>query len=153
MTDRERMIEIMQAAWKAAFQCPFDQKIERMADALIKAGYLNFTEGALVVPEYAHLEKIAKTREEALIIMAKRAISYAEKAKIPVTTSDGWFGCEKNVQIALLVDDVMREARKKEKTTDCYCRECEFFEDKSTGNLIDGYCKKHSQPVALDFCD
>lgn len=37
---------------------------------------------------------------------------------------------------------------------DCYCeRECEFFEDRSTNYIIDGYCKKYSQPVALDFCD
>lgn len=32
-----------------------------------------------------------------------------------------------------------------------HCDNCEFFEDKSTDNLIDGYCKKYNQP--LNFYD
>lgn len=35
--------------------------------------------------------------------------------------------------------------------TDYYCENCEFFEDKSTDNLIDGYCKKYNQ--SLNFYD
>ena len=35
--------------------------------------------------------------------------------------------------------------------TDYHCDYCEFFEDKSTGKLIDGYCKKYNQ--SLDFYD
>ena len=35
--------------------------------------------------------------------------------------------------------------------TDCYCENCEFFEDKSTDKLIDGYCKKYNQ--SLNFYD
>lgn len=37
---------------------------------------------------------------------------------------------------------------------DCYCeRECEFFEDRSTNYIIEGYCHKYGCPVALDFYD
>lgn len=39
----------------------------------------------------------------------------------------------------------------REKMTDYHCDYCEFFEDKSTGKLIDGYCKKYNQ--SLDFYD
>lgn len=35
--------------------------------------------------------------------------------------------------------------------TDYYCENCEFFEDKSTDKLIDGYCKKYNQ--SLNFYD
>lgn len=35
--------------------------------------------------------------------------------------------------------------------TDYYCDNCEFFEDKSTDKLIDGYCKKYNQ--SLNFYD
>ena len=35
--------------------------------------------------------------------------------------------------------------------TDYYCESCEFFEDKSTDKLIDGYCKKYNQ--SLNFYD
>lgn len=35
--------------------------------------------------------------------------------------------------------------------TDYYCESCEFFEDKSTDKLIDGYCKKYNQ--SLTFYD
>lgn len=34
---------------------------------------------------------------------------------------------------------------------DYYCENCEFFEDRSTDKLIDGYCKKHNQ--SLNFYD
>ena len=37
------------------------------------------------------------------------------------------------------------------KMTDYYCENCEFFEDKSTDKLIDGYCKKYNQ--SLNFYD
>lgn len=35
--------------------------------------------------------------------------------------------------------------------TDYHCENCEFFEDKSTDKLIDGYCKKYNQ--SLNFYD
>lgn len=35
--------------------------------------------------------------------------------------------------------------------TDYYCENCEFFRDKSTDKLIDGYCKKYNQ--SLNFYD
>ena len=35
--------------------------------------------------------------------------------------------------------------------TDYHCENCEYFEDRSTDNLIDGYCKKHNQ--SLNFYD
>lgn len=34
---------------------------------------------------------------------------------------------------------------------DYYCENCEFFEDRSTDKLMDGYCKKYNQP--LNFYD
>lgn len=34
---------------------------------------------------------------------------------------------------------------------DYYCENCEFFEDRSTDKLIDGYCKKYNQ--SLNFYD
>lgn len=34
---------------------------------------------------------------------------------------------------------------------DYYCENCEFFEDRSTDKLIDGYCKKYNQ--SLEFYD
>ena len=35
--------------------------------------------------------------------------------------------------------------------TDYYCKDCEFLNDKSKGNFIDGYCKKYNQ--SLTFYD
>lgn len=35
--------------------------------------------------------------------------------------------------------------------TDYHCENCEFFEDRSTDKLIDGYCKKYNCP--LNFYD
>lgn len=35
--------------------------------------------------------------------------------------------------------------------TDYHCENCEFFEDRSTEKLIDGYCKKYNQ--SLNFYD
>lgn len=35
--------------------------------------------------------------------------------------------------------------------TDYHCENCEFFEDRSTDKLIDGYCKKYNQ--SLNFYD
>lgn len=34
---------------------------------------------------------------------------------------------------------------------DYYCENCEFFENRSTDKLIDGYCKKYNQ--SLNFYD
>lgn len=31
--------------------------------------------------------------------------------------------------------------------TDYHCENCEFFEDRSTDKLIDGYCKKYNQSL------
>ncbi len=35
--------------------------------------------------------------------------------------------------------------------TDYHCENCEFFENRSTDKLIDGYCKKYNQ--SLNFYD
>ena len=48
--------------------------------------------------------------ERALIIMAERALEYAQKANVTAMTSDGLFSCDKNVQLALLVNDALRNA-------------------------------------------
>lgn len=48
--------------------------------------------------------------ERALVIMAERVLEYAEKAKVTAMTSDGLFSCDKDAQLALLVNDALRKA-------------------------------------------
>ena len=52
----------------------------------------------------------AEVAERALVIMAERVLAYAEKAKVTAMTSDGMFGGEKDVQLALLANDALRKA-------------------------------------------
>lgn len=52
----------------------------------------------------------AEVAERALIIMAEKVLEYAQKAKVTATTSDGMFGCEKDVQLALLANDALLKA-------------------------------------------
>ena len=33
--------------------------------------------------------------------------------------------------------------------TDYHCENCEFFEDRSTDKIIDGFCKKYNQPLTF----
>lgn len=60
--------------------------------------------------EYKHRAEVA---ERALIIMAERVLEYAENAKVMATTSDGLFSCEKDAQLALLVNDALLKAEQK----------------------------------------
>lgn len=55
----------------------------------------------------------AEVVERALVIMAKRVLEYAEKAKVMATTSDGLFSCEKDAQLALLANDALLKAEQK----------------------------------------
>lgn len=48
--------------------------------------------------------------EQALIIIAERVVEYAKNAKVTAMTSDGLFSCDKDAQLALLVNDALREA-------------------------------------------
>lgn len=48
--------------------------------------------------------------ERALVIMAERVLEYAQKAKVTAMTSDGLFSCDKNAQLALLVNDALLKA-------------------------------------------
>lgn len=52
----------------------------------------------------------AEVAERALVIMAKKVLEYAEKAKVTAMTSDGLFSCDKDAQLALLVNDALRKA-------------------------------------------
>ncbi len=52
----------------------------------------------------------AEVLERALIIMAERVLEYAQNAKVMAMTSDGMFGCEKDVQLALLANDALLKA-------------------------------------------
>lgn len=51
-----------------------------------------------------------ETMARALIIMAERVLEYAQKAKVTAMTSDGLFSCDKDAQLALLVNDALRKA-------------------------------------------
>ena len=51
--------------------------------------------------------------ERALIMMAEKVVEYAEKANVTAMTSDGLFSCDKNAQLALLVNDALRKAEQK----------------------------------------
>lgn len=48
-----------------------------------------------------------------MVIMAERVLEYAEKANVTAMTSDGLFSCNKGAQLALLVNDALREAEQK----------------------------------------
>ena len=55
----------------------------------------------------------AEVAERALVIMAEKVVEYAEKANVTAMTSDGLFSCDKNAQLALLVNDALRKAEQK----------------------------------------
>ena len=63
--------------------------------------------------EYESARHHAEVVERALIIMAERVLEYAEKAKVTAMTSDGLFSCDKNAQLALLVNDALLKAEQK----------------------------------------
>lgn len=60
-----------------------------------------------------HEKHRAEVAEGALVIMAKKVLEYAEKAKVTAMTSDGMSGCEKSVQLANLVSGALLQAEQK----------------------------------------
>lgn len=60
--------------------------------------------------EYKHRAQVA---ERALVITAERVLEYAEKANMTAMTSDGFFSCDKDAQLALLANDALLKAEQK----------------------------------------
>lgn len=113
MTDREKIIKIIDK-WasravitKINGASVYDQNnAAELAGALIADG----------IGDVSEWKRRAEVAERALVIMAESALAYAEKAKVTAMTSDGFFSCDKDAQLALLVNDALlkAEARLKE---------------------------------------
>ena len=102
MTDREEKLHSKQA-----------EDMREAYEYAIKTLEIGKSRDCLVVWLAKRLLHRAEVLERALIIMAERVLEYAKKAKVTATTSDGMFGCEKDVQLALLVNDALRKAEQK----------------------------------------
>lgn len=101
----------------------------KTADALIEAGFISLKTSSewareacdilrnikddeikCICEERDDIARRAEVAERALVIMAERVLEYAQKAKVTAMTSDGLFSCDKNAQLALLVNDALLKA-------------------------------------------
>lgn len=131
MTDREKIIEILKQTsdiWKEEERHGYivSVDLEKIADELIEAGFGDVKEVKMVANRYEMLynmqardmvltkrkacdsEHRAEVAERALLSMTKK---YNKAERKIATTKDGWFSLGE-AQIALLVDDAIKQAEK-----------------------------------------